>query len=142
MNTPTTLSAVPLHPPTQRRSYIGPRALALTLLLAIATIPHARAEHRYRIYRSDGFGLRENPLRPDAVIEIDKQTGGGAIYETDRLGIPDRFNGPKYIIESDTIPFADDSHKMHDEPCDDDDDMHSRHHRRRGHDGLGGLFDE
>ncbi len=116
-------------------------ALVLTLLLAIAAIPHAQAEHRFRVYRSDRFGLPKDPLRPDAVIEIDKRTGQGAIYETDRLGSPDLFSGPKYIIESDTVPFVDDSHKIDDEPCDDD-DMHSRHRRRRGHDDLDGLFDD
>ena len=92
--------------------------LALFCVLQTVPIDSLLAETRYRIYKSTPFGLPENSLNPNAIIELDERGGRGVIYESDSFGNADIFKGPNYVIEPESLPLRDLDSRF-DEPCDD-----------------------
>ena len=93
---------------------------ALITLLITTSIERAEAnDKRFRVYKSDPFGNKEDALNPDAVIKIDRRTGRGFIYDADPFGNPDTFNGPQYVIERDHHSLFNNLLDS-DEPCDDE----------------------
>jgi hypothetical protein len=91
----------------------------IALLITTSTKPAEANDKRFRVYKSDPFGNKEDALNPDAVIKIDRRTGRGFIYDADPFGNPDTFNGPQYVIERDKHS-AFNNLLDSDEPCDDE----------------------
>lgn len=103
--------------------------VAILLACGLSSEP-AQADQRYKIYKTDPFGIPEDSLSPSAIVEIDEESGHGTIYKTDSIGNPDIIAGPQYIIEPESPPSRRRSIEI-DEPCDDDLRRH-RHRRARG----------
>lgn len=94
-------------------------ATLITLLATTSIEPAAAADKRFRVYKADPFGNKEDALNPDAVITIDRRTGRGFIYDADPFGNPDTLNGPQYVVERSGRSLFNDILDL-DEPCDDE----------------------
>lgn len=94
-------------------------AVGLSMFLLLTAVPAAQAEHRFKIYKSDFFGTPQDTLNPPAVLEIDKRTGRGVIYEADSLGNADTIRGPKYIVEPEPGSLVEHIDDLETETCND-----------------------